>query len=257
MATATIPNRPAGTDARSIAAILGDFDAILAQVNGNLQSSVNVAVAAAATIDGNASAEGASTSLARADHAHMVQGVERRASDPSSGHFVGRVYFNTTTARLMYCVSTSPLLYAKIGADKMTNTTQVSSTGTTSETNLQTIVIPANTLAIGDMVKIRAAGTAPDTFGTKTIRLYFGAGLLASSVVVGVIADWSGEATLVVTGASAEKSGGVVVFGTVGTADYSAPAEAISGSITVKSTGQSTNSNAVLTSELLVVEVIR
>jgi hypothetical protein len=36
MATATIPNRPAGTDARSIAQILANFDVITTQLNGNV-----------------------------------------------------------------------------------------------------------------------------------------------------------------------------------------------------------------------------
>lgn len=37
MSTVTIPNRPVGGDARAIAAIIADFDAILAALNGNLQ----------------------------------------------------------------------------------------------------------------------------------------------------------------------------------------------------------------------------
>lgn len=66
---------------------------------------------AASTLDGNANAQGSSSSLARADHTHMIQGVERRTDDPSSGHFVGRLYFNTATGRLMLCVDDSPATY--------------------------------------------------------------------------------------------------------------------------------------------------
>ncbi len=107
MAAITIPNRPLGSDTRVIAQILADFDAILAQANGNLESSTNVKVGVSgSTLDGNASAEGSSSSLARADHTHMIQGVERRAADPTTSNFVGRLYFNTTTERLMYCIDT-------------------------------------------------------------------------------------------------------------------------------------------------------
>jgi hypothetical protein len=37
-APVTIPNRPAGTDTRSIAAILADFDAVLNELNGNIDN---------------------------------------------------------------------------------------------------------------------------------------------------------------------------------------------------------------------------
>jgi hypothetical protein len=110
----TIPNRPAGSATRVIAAILADFDAILAQANGNLQADVNVAVAAAAAQDGNANAEGVSSSLARADHKHLIQGVERRAANPASDHFVGRVYFNTTSNRLIVCTDATTPVYVPV-----------------------------------------------------------------------------------------------------------------------------------------------
>jgi len=56
------------------------------------------------TLTGNVTAEGVAAALARADHAHKVQGVEQFASNPTSGHFVGRLYFNTTTEVLMVCI---------------------------------------------------------------------------------------------------------------------------------------------------------
>ena len=116
MGTITLPHRPAGSDTRQIAQILADFDAILAQANGNLQASTNVAVATAVTNDGNANAAGSSSSLARADHTHMIQGVERRTGDPSSGHFVGRLYFNTTTEKIRVCLDAATPVYRDVVA---------------------------------------------------------------------------------------------------------------------------------------------
>jgi hypothetical protein len=115
MANISLPNRPVGSDTRVIAQLLADFDAILAQANGNLQASTNVKVGiAASALDGNTAAEGSSDSLARADHKHLIQGVERLAAQPGSGHFVGRLYFNTTTVKHMLCIEASIPTYVPI-----------------------------------------------------------------------------------------------------------------------------------------------
>lgn len=59
------------------------------------------------------------------------------------------------------------------------------------------------------------------------------------------------------TGAATQKAiGDVVQSSNIVTALYSAPAETISGAITLKTTGQTTNNSDEITSELLTVEII-
>jgi hypothetical protein len=111
MATVTLPFTPDGNDTKDIGQIMADFQAILDELNGNLQASVNVAVATAVTQSGTANGPGSSSNLARSDHTHLIQGLEQRTAPPSSGHFVGRLYVDTTTKLLMVCVDDDPATY--------------------------------------------------------------------------------------------------------------------------------------------------
>jgi len=84
-----------------------NWAAILAEMNGNLQALVNVKVASAGSITGKQNAAGGSDALAAADHAHIVQGVENLPSDPTSGNFNGRLWWDTTTSQWKGITDTS------------------------------------------------------------------------------------------------------------------------------------------------------
>lgn len=95
--------------------VQANFNAFAAEVNGNLAAGLNVRVASAQTITGTQNAEGSSASLARADHAHTVQGLEALSSDPTTDLFVGREYFNTTSKQTRLCILTSPATWVVTG----------------------------------------------------------------------------------------------------------------------------------------------
>lgn len=129
-----------------------------------------------------------------------------------------------------------------------TNSTSVGTGVATTETNLQTITIAASALAVGDVVKIRAAGTGAGSAGTRTAKIYFGSTALSTVSIGAGGAIWAFDAWVIVTGASAQKG---VESGTV-----TSPAEAISGTITVKTTGTTTDAGDEVTSLLLTVEIV-
>jgi hypothetical protein len=162
----SLPYNPQPSDPEDITEIMANFGAVLAQVNGNLESSSNVKVGVAALpLAGSASAEGSSASLARADHMHLVQGVEVRSSQPSSGHFAGRVYYDTTDARLKVCYNAGSGLYASFmhfdGADGTGRMLYGSAAGTNDW---------LLTAAPTDGQILRAVGTAP-TWGDAPMRV--------------------------------------------------------------------------------------
>lgn len=84
--------------------VMADLNAILGVANGSLEAGVNVRAGTAGAIS-SGSSEGSSGFVARNDHTHSVQGVERLTGDPTSGNFVGREYFNTVTLQKRLCVA--------------------------------------------------------------------------------------------------------------------------------------------------------
>ena len=91
--------------------------------------------------------------------------------------------------------------------------------------------------------------------GTKTLKVYFGATAISNMVLTQVATAWWSEALVVVTGASAQKAS-AYLNQISSDPRYSTPAEAISGAITVKTTGQTSNTADEITSQMLIVEII-
>lgn len=138
------------------------------------------------------------------------------------------------------------------------NTTPAGTGANTTETDLQSVVIPAGALTTGDEVRIRAAGQSSGSGGTKTLRFYFGATLFNLLTILGSGSnDWVIDVLVIVTGASAQK-GSLMCLNASGilSAVYATPAEAIANAITVKTTGQTSNAADEITSEMLVVEIL-
>ena len=144
------------------------------------------------------------------------------------------------------------------------NLTAADSPENTSENDLQTITIGAAALTTGDVVLIQAAGTMSSTVGTRTISLKFGGTTLVSEAVPGgtTVTHWNFEAVVKVTGASAQSA---VTRFWAGTAAAVAgaqvaqdtPAEAVSGSIVVKTTGITANTGDEITSMLLMTQILK
>lgn len=138
-----------------------------------------------------------------------------------------------------------------------TSTTAVSNVSTT-ETDLITYSLPANTLsANGQAVRITAYFTTANNANNKTLRLYFGATLLYDSGAV-AFANRSHkiEAMVIRTGATAQAGAGTYVdsSGSVGMRAWSTPAETLSGAVTIKGTGTSGTASSDVTQVAMVVE---
>lgn len=106
MSTLTFPFTPSAGSLADVTQVNSDFAAVATVVNGNLESSTNVKVATPVAQTSASLGAGSSNSLARADHAHVIQCTEQLASDPGSGNFVGRRYFNTATLKERLCIAT-------------------------------------------------------------------------------------------------------------------------------------------------------
>src|SRR5689334_9143657 len=99
-----IPFRPVSGDDEIVEQLIGDFDHMQDIGNGNLQAGTNVKVTAPPEpLTGNLNAEGISDSLARADHKHVIRGVENLATEPTGSHFESRLFYDTTTRQLKIC----------------------------------------------------------------------------------------------------------------------------------------------------------
>lgn len=104
MARIILPENIQDRDPLDPARVMADFRAIVAETEGKLQAAVNVEVGSPADLDGYTSTPGSGTGLARANHMHVVRGVEHLAADPTTGNFIGREFFNTITGKKRLCI---------------------------------------------------------------------------------------------------------------------------------------------------------
>jgi hypothetical protein len=90
-------------------------------------------------------------------------------------------------------------------------TTAVTVQSTTTETNLITFSVPANTLnADGRGLRIRAAGLTGATSNNKTIKFLFGAASVSSSAVALNATSWFADVTILRSAANAQQIGGLI-----------------------------------------------
>ena len=120
-----------------------------------------------------------------------------------------------------------------------TITTTVANTGNT-ETNLMTSTFPAAGLAAtGDTVEILIFGTTAANGNSKTVAAYFGATkVVQSAAFTTSAAAWRITGTITRTGATTQVAC-VTCFvdGATPVTTYTAPAETLSGTVTIKATG--------------------
>lgn len=135
------------------------------------------------------------------------------------------------------------------------NTTPVSNTGT-GETDLITYALPGGSLsANGKGVEITAWGTLAANADNKTVRMYFGATVIAASITVTSSGSgWYAHGTVIRTGATTQVAGAVITMNNSGAyPNGTSPTETLSGNVTIKATGQSgTGSNDITQTGLVV-----
>lgn len=134
-------------------------------------------------------------------------------------------------------------------------------TGTLTETTLASVTITGGVIGPTGGLKIEAAGTIAGTANTKTVRLYFGATIIATiTQAAGTTSDWFFEATLMNTSNAAQRwkiqrNGNDLLTSTF---DYTTSGIDTSGNVVLKITAQlgSTADTASITMfDALVVQI--
>lgn len=153
---------------------------------------------------------------------------------------------------------------AFIGGTLTSITTAVGNTADTNEDDLQSYTLPASTLvATGRAVRITAMGTANNDADTKTLKVYFGTSMVTVALATNIAIHWRATARVIRTGASAQDYEVRVEVINTGTDAVSAIESAVgslteteSGTITIKTTGQTTGGQANdIVAELTTVEI--
>jgi len=149
---------------------------------------------------------------------------------------------------------------ATLGGTMSVNTTSTSTTGLIEETLMQ-FSLPANTLSTtGRGVRLTVAGNFAANANTKTIRVYFGATILATSqsiVAAPNALSWSGTYTVFRTSPTAQfASGTQTANGNLTAAAITTPAETLSGAVIIKITGDGPTTIGDISARLLMVEAI-
>lgn len=129
----------------------------------------------------------------------------------------------------------------------------------TAETDLQTKTITGGTLPTsGFMVRIYAWGTVSGTNSTKTIKLYFGATVLATiALPAGATDGWAIDAIVAgssVGGQKARAFASVSALNASPVPTITTPAQDMTLDVIVKTTGTTPNSADEVTSQVLVLE---
>lgn len=134
---------------------------------------------------------------------------------------------------------------ATVGGVLTVNTTQAGTTSVTTEEDLWSYSLPANTLNANNRgVRIKAWGTTAANGNTKTLRLYFGAGTTTLFSSAPNNLTWSVEALYIRTGASAEEFYREVLLGTGPNSATAAHAADTTAAITIRITGQNGTASA-------------
>lgn len=162
-------------------------------------------------------------------------------------------YNNDYVAFIFLGAGTSTGYAARVGGTLNVNTTAAGNVGT-GEDDLITNSVPANTLSTNGMyLKFRARFTIANTVNAKRIRGKFGATTFFDTGAAGITVSTAFtivvEGTIIRTGSATQiaacvfsSSGASLVFATLG----AAPAETLSGAVTLKFTGEATSNNDIV-----------
>lgn len=129
-----------------------------------------------------------------------------------------------------------------------TNVASVGNGADTTEDTLMSFSFPSGTLKAGDVLEINAWGTGVNTANATTVRAYFGAtqltGPVTSVLYPSQANTWHLRTQIIVKNATSQVALTELLSGTdagvwqVGPPENTSPAEAISGAILFKCTGQ-------------------
>lgn len=140
---------------------------------------------------------------------------------------------------------------------KNVNTTAASNVST-SETDLISYTLPANSLSSnGKGVRITAWGTVAANGNTKKIKLYFGSSLFDTGTTTWTGTSWFFRLLIIRTGSSTQEMIAHILAGTTDTnVTHATPSEDTTGDIVIKTTGESGTSSDDITCEGLIVEIL-
>jgi len=136
------------------------------------------------------------------------------------------------------------------------NATQAGTPANTTETDLWTFTLPANTLRTDlQGLRITTGGTLAANANNKTLKLYFGATQLTALSTTASGSGWNMGALVIRTSLTAQRANGYVFVG-LGTFNVvqTTPAETLSGTLIIRMTGQNgtASANDILFNEAVV-----
>ncbi len=150
----------------------------------------------------------------------------------------------TPTSRLSVQMGTSTALAQFVGVANV-NTTAVGTDANTTEKDLLTYSLPADSLsADGKLVRITAWGTVTSA-SSKTVRLKFGATVIREIATSSGGLDWRIDGVVIRTGATTQDAMATGSLDTIAPdTTLSTPAETLSGAVVIKVTGQNGTATA-------------
>jgi hypothetical protein len=135
--------------------------------------------------------------------------------------------------------------------------TPVAGIAGTGEQTLLTYSLPANTLAAGRMLKIRASYSLAANGNNKTVKCYFGASNISSGVVATNAKNGSCEVNVIYTGAATQTVYGNLLNDTTAITGYvNAGTDATTSAVVIKVTGTGGTTGADITANALSVELL-
>lgn len=151
-------------------------------------------------------------------------------------------------------------------SQRLTTDTTGASTSGTGEDDLISYTLPANVLASnGQALRIIVWGTSTGTAGTKTVKVYFGTTSVTLVAIPvpggGYTGEWFAEAVVTRTGAATQLMTGQGIWNETASSfqartAIASPGATLSGTVTIKATGECSNGADALTQTGLIVELV-
>lgn len=187
------------------------------------------------------------------------------------GHLTADIIFTSNSSGNVYDATEhltglsggdSPALITDNGTNNVipvrVNEVQVPSSGTgnvgAGEDDLFTYSLPASSLFRDEQsIEIIAWGTTANNANNKRLKLYFGATVLIDTgAVASTNRDWQVRAVVTRRGGTVQYAITTGVFNNAAIVDFTAPAETLSGAVTIKCTGEATADNDIVQRGLIV-----
>jgi hypothetical protein len=171
----------------------------------------------------------------------IISGASVQAGAPSAFLWSTRSVMRSPSDGAITIANQAETVVKTLGGVLTVSTTQAGTTAVTTEEDLWTYSLPANTLsANGKSLRITVWGTTAANANTKNVRAYFGGTEVAAGQSTTSGANWRIDVVLHRTGASAEISNGLTIFGgaVAGNQSDASLTSDTTGAIPIKVTGQ-------------------